>query len=231
MNPLLVLLPGMMCDARLFAPQIGALSAGRAIHCAPLGETDTVDGLAEAVLRDAPPHFALAGLSMGGIVAMAVLAAAPERVARLALLDTNPLAENEAMRAKRGPQMERALGGGLAAVMREEMKPHYLAHHARRTEILDLCVEMALALGPQVFCNQSRALRDRPDRQAVLREVRVPTLVLCGREDELCPLARHELMRDLVPGAHLTVIDDAGHLPTLEKPQETTAALARWLEE
>lgn len=226
----LVLLPGMMCDARLFAPQIAALSATRAIHVAPLTDHDTTAALADAVLADAPPRFALAGLSMGGIVAMEIMARAPARVARLALLDTNPRAETPAMQARRAPQIAAAERGDLARVMREEMKPNYLADGPGQRAILDLCMEMALALGPQVFIRQSRALRDRPDRQDRLRAVTVPTLVLCGAEDRLCPLDRHVLMRDLIPGAQLAVIPGAGHLPTLEQPDRTTAALADWLD-
>ncbi|WP_167647309.1 alpha/beta fold hydrolase [Mameliella alba] len=229
MTPL-VLLPGMMCDARLFAPQIAALSGNRAVHCAPIGAHDTMQALAAEVLTHAPPRFALAGLSMGGIVAMEVLRQAPDRVAGLALLDTNPKAELDEVRARRVPQMDKVRAGHLDAVMRDEMKPNYLTEGPRRPEILDLCMEMALSLGPEVFLNQSRALADRPDQQEVLRAYDGPVLVLCGRDDALCPVARHELMQELIPGSTLRVIENAGHLPTLERPDETNAALAAWLE-
>lgn len=223
-----VLLPGMLCDARLWGPVMGAF-AGRAVLHAPLTEADSMDGLAAAVLALAPPRFALAGLSMGGIVAMAVLAAAPERVERLALLDTNPLAEAEAVAARRGGQIARALDGGLAAVMREELKPNYLAPGPGQGAILDLCMAMALALGPLVFARQSAALRDRPDRRAVLAAFAGPALVLMGEHDRLCPLDRHALMHRLMPGSRLAVIGDAGHVPPLEGPAATEAALAAWL--
>jgi len=220
----------MMCDPRLFAPQIAALGRRRAIHVAPLTEAATMAGLAREVLAHAPPRFALAGLSMGGIVAMEIMAQAPDRVDRLALLDTNPRAELPEVQARRGPQMDRARAGQLRAVMRDEMKPNYLIDGPGKAAILDLCMEMALGLGPEIFVCQSLALRDRPDRQEVLRQVRVPTLVLCGREDRLCPVERHELMRDLVPNSRLEIIENAAHLPTLERPEATNAALARWLE-
>jgi pimeloyl-ACP methyl ester carboxylesterase len=226
----LVLVPGMMCDARLFGPQVAALSRTRAIHHAPITRADDVDDLAAEILSHAPPRFALAGLSMGGIVAMAVVARAPERVAALALLETNPRAETDTVRARREPQIARVRAGGLAAVMREELKPLYLADGPDRPRILDLCMAMALDLGAAVFERQSRALQRRPDRQDALAAVRVPTLVLCGAEDRLCPLERHTLMAALVPRARLAVIEGAGHLPTLEQPDRTTAVLARWLE-
>lgn len=229
MTPL-VLLPGMMCDARLYAPQIAAFSGRRAVHCAPIGAHASMRALAAAVLAQAPPRFALAGLSMGGIVAMEVLRQAPDRVAGLALLDTNPKAELEEVRARRAPQMEKVRQGRLAHVMRDEMKPNYLTDGPRRGEILDLCMEMALSLGEEVFLNQSRALADRPDQQETLGAYTGPALVLCGRDDALCPVERHELMHELIAGSTLRVIENAGHLPTLEQPEETGAALAAWLE-
>lgn len=186
--------------------------------------------LAADVLQHAPQRFALAGLSMGGIVAMEIMAQAPERVTRLALLDTNPRAELPEIRARRAPQISKVQQGQLRSVMRDEMKPNYLVDGPNKQAVMELCMQMAMDLGPDVFVRQSIALRDRPDQQDVLCKINVPTLVLCGREDRLCPVERHELMLDLIPGAHLEIIDGAAHLPTLEKPNETTAALARWLE-
>lgn len=230
MNPL-VLLPGMMCDARLFGPQIAALSGTTPLISVPLTGHDSVGALAAEVLACAPGRFALAGLSMGGIVAMEVLRQAPDRVARLALLDTNPLAERPEVKARRIPQMAAVEQGELRRVMRDEMKPNYLADGPRQGAILDLCMAMAIDLGPDVFLRQSRALMDRPDQTETLRSFAGPSLVLCGRQDGLCPVERHELMHDLLRNSTLTVIEGAGHLPTLEQPEETTAALRRWLEE
>ena len=229
MEPL-VLIPGMMCDARLFGPQIAAFSGQRNLHLVSLAHEETIEDIAGAFLRAAPLRFALAGLSMGGIVAMEIMAQAPERVTRLALMDTNPRSESENVAAGREPQIARALDGGLKAVMRDEMKPRYLADTPKRDEILDLCMEMALGLGEDVFARQSRALRDRPDQQETLRGVKVPTLILYGEVDILCPAHRHDLMHDLIPGSVLRVIEGAGHLPTLEQPAATNAALSEWLE-
>lgn len=225
----LVLLPGMMCDARLFAPQMGALSGSRAVHCAPIAACDTVEAMAADVLLNAPPEFALAGLSMGGIVAMEIYRQAPDRVAGLALLDTNPNAEIDRVRDGREPQIAKVQAGELTAVMRDEMKPNYLKGGPNRSGILDLCMAMAEALGSEVFVNQSRALQSRPDQTTTLRDVTCPTLILCGRDDVLCPVARHEQMYALVAGSRLVIVDDAGHLPTLERPEQTNSALLQWL--
>jgi pimeloyl-ACP methyl ester carboxylesterase len=228
MTPL-VLIPGMMCDARMWGDIPAALHPP-VVHFLPVGG-DRMADLARDLLRAAPPRFALAGLSMGGIVAMEVLAQAPERVERLALLDTNPRAELPQVRANREPQIARALNGGLAEVMRDEMKPNYLAKGPGKTAVLDLCLDMALSLGPEVFARQSRALRDRADRQAALAAFTGPALVLMGAEDRLCPRDRHDLMHDLMPQSQLVIIEGAAHLPPLERPMETTAALRRWLED
>lgn len=230
MTPLL-LLPGMMCDARLFQPQIDALSGRIPLISAPIGNHDTMQALAEEILNYAPPLFAMAGLSMGGILAMEVLRQAPDRVDRIALIDTNPLAELPEVQARRAPQIEAAKNGELRRIMRDEMKPNYLADGPNMGAILDLCMAMATDLGADVFINQSLALRDRPDQCETLRRFERPTLVLCGREDKLCPIERHQMMHDLLPNSHLQVVDGAGHLPTLEQPEITTAALLRWLED
>lgn len=225
----LLLLPGMMCDARLFAPQLAAFSVGRPVMVAPLvGRTSFVD-LAQDILARAPPRFALAGLSMGGIAAMEVIRQAPERVTRLALMDSNPLAEPADRAAQRNSQIERVLAGNLRPVMRDEMKPNYLTDGPRTGRILDLCMAMAEALGPGVFADQSRALQQRPDQRHTLRGVRVPTLILCGEDDTLCPLERHEMMHGLVSESRLAVIRGAGHLPVLEQPELTNEQLRQWL--
>ena len=220
----------MMCDARLFAPQIAALSAGRAVLVPPLTGTNTIAGMAHSVLKSAPPQFALAGLSMGGIVAMEIMRHAPERVTHLALMATNPKAEDPAVSANREHQKAQVRQGHLRAVLRDEMKPNYLTDSAHKDDILDLCMTMAMDLGPEVFLNQSEALATRPDQQDNLKLVNVPSLILCGKEDRLCPLDRHVLLAQLIPGARLEVIDEAGHLPTLEQPEATTTALRIWLD-
>ena len=225
----LVLLPGMMCDARLFGPQIAELSADTAVMVAPITQGERIEEIASGLLDLLPRRFALAGLSMGGIVAMEVLRRAPDRVTRIALMDTNPLAETPQVAGAREPQIVAARSGRMLEVMREEMKPNYLAPGPNQIPVLDLVMDMAEALGPDVFVRQSRALQRRSDQQGTLCKIRVPTLVLCGRHDALCPVRRHEFMAELIPGADLCIVEEAGHLPTLEQPDDTTRALRRWM--
>ena len=225
MTPL-VLIPGMMCDARMW----GGFDAGprQMLHFLPTGQ-DNVAALAAAFLQNAPERFALAGLSMGGIVAMEILSQAPERVERLALLDTNPLAETPEAKERRGSQMAKAQNGELEAVLRDEMKPNYLASGPHKKSILDLCMDMALSLGPDVFVRQSLALRDRMDQTKTLTAFQGPALVLTGEEDKLCPRDRHDLMHALMPQSKLAIIARAGHLPPLENAEATFAHLRNWL--
>lgn len=217
-----VFLPGMMCDGRLFQHMPDHI-------CLALSEHDSAEALAADVLQNAPDQFALAGLSMGGIVAMEVIRQAPDRVTKLALMDTNCEAETDSVKQHRVPQMEKAASGRLRAVMRDEMKPNYLADGPHRNAVLDLCMDMALGLGSDVFVRQSKALRDRPDQKKTLRCWTKPALVLTGAQDRLCPLHRHTLMAELMPQADLVVIEGAGHLPPLERPADTARAMQRWL--
>ena len=146
----LVLIPGMMCDARMWGGLPAALHPRPVAHMIPTG-ADSMADLARTLLRDAPPRFTLAGLSMGGILAMEVLAQAPDRVEPLALLATNPLAELPEVQASRAPQIAKALSGGLRSVIHDEMKPNYLSKGPGKKAILDLCLDMALSLGPEVL--------------------------------------------------------------------------------
>lgn len=224
-----VFLPGMMCDARLFEPQIRAFSATHPVMVAPITQGQRIEEIASGLLPLLPAKFALAGLSMGGIVAMEILRRAPERVLRVALMDTNCLAETPQVAANREPQIVKVKSGKLTEVMRDELKPNYLAPGPRRPAVLQTVMDMAHTLGPDVFVRQSRALQRRRDQQGTLRRIHQPTLVLCGAHDALCPVKRHSFMAELIPHARLVVLDDAGHLPTLETPDETNDALWEWL--
>ncbi len=227
----LVLLPGMMCDARLFDPQITALSRERAVMVAPVTHGERVEEIASNIIDQLPLRFALAGLSFGGIVAMEVLRRVPDRVSRLCLMDTNPLAEPPAVAAMREPMIVRARAGRLDEVLQDAMRPDYLAPGPGRIGVLNHMFEMGRELGVEVFVNQSRALQRRRDQQGTLRKLKVPTLVLCGEFDTLTPVKRHEFMAELIPGATLQVIEDAGHIPVLEQPERTNQALRDWLDQ
>ncbi len=224
-----VFLPGTMCDARLFGPQIAALSSEVTVTVAPITKGERVEEIASGLLDTLPARFALAGLSLGGVVAMEILRRAPDRVTRMALMSTNALAETPQAAAAREPQIVKVRSGKFKEVIAEEIEPSYFAPGAWREEIVALVMDMAEFLGPNVFVRQSRALQRRRDQQKTLRQCKVPTMVLCGEHDQLSPVKRHTFMAELIPNAELRVIEGAGHLPTLEKPDQTTNALRDWL--
>ncbi len=229
MTEALVLLPGMMCDARIFEPQINALTRERAVMVAPITQGERIEEIASNIIAQLPQRFALAGLSMGGIVAMEVLRRVPERITRLCLMDTNPLAETPPEAAAREPMIVGVRAGRLNDVMRDAMKPDYLAPGPGRMAVLDTVYAMAADLGPEVFVRQNRALQRRRDQQSTLRKCKAPALILCGAHDRLTPVKRHSFMAELMPSAELRVIEEAGHLPTLEAPDAVLAALRDWL--
>ena len=226
-----LLLPGTLCDSRVWGPQILALeSAGRRVLVGDLTRADSIEGLAAGVLESAPPRFSLAGLSMGGIVALEILRLAPGRVLRLALLDTNALADDAAKRRARLALMERARRGELETLVRAELKPRYLAAaNLARPGLLETVMAMARDLGSDVFLRQSQALLGRRDRRAELHEIRCPVLVLCGEQDELCTVGHHREIAGLIRGSRLQVLPGCGHLSTLERPAAVSAALGEWL--
>lgn len=222
-------LPGMMCDARLWHLQTEALPYP-AFH-ADTANANSIEQMAAQALAVAPARFAVVGLSMGGILAFEIWRQAAERVTHMALMDTNPHADAPERQPIRMQQIEGVLAGGLREIAIEELKPLYLAEANRDNEaLLQLLLDMALNLGPTVFEQQSLALRDRSDYVDLLDSIRCPTLVLCGAEDELCPVEYHELMASRIPDATLNIVDDCGHIASLEQPTVVTDALHRLLE-
>ena len=225
----LVFLPGMMCDSRLFEPQITNFSRNHFVCVAPVSGFDSMESIAAEILKVAPEQFILAGLSLGGIVAMEMVRQAPKRILKIALMDTNHKAELPEISAKRAPQIEGVNQGHLSQIMRDQIKPNYLQTGSKRTSISNLCMAMANDLGEQVFIEQSRALASRKDQTETLKKIKVPTLVLCGMHDRICPIKTHEEIASLVENATLEIIPDAGHLPTLENPEITNRVLQKWL--
>jgi len=230
MEPL-VLVPGMMCDARVFAPQINDLSRDMAVQVAAIARGETIRDMAQMVLDQAPARFALAGHSMGGIVAMEVLRRAPERVSRIALISTTPLAETPEQAAWREPHIVKAQAGRLDEAMAGSLPADNFAPTPARNAILQTVIDMAYGFGAECFIRQSRALQRRPDAQKVLRQTKVPALILCGAHDKMTPVKRHEFMAELIPVARLEVLEAAGHMPTLEAPEQLITALRGWMKE
>jgi len=218
-----------MCDTRAFAVQSDAIGLTRPVMSMPLTEGERLEGMASEILVHAPAKFALVGHDLGAMVAIEVVRRAPERVTRLALIAGSAQAETPKDAAARDPQMIRAKAGRLEEVMREEVIPPQIAQGPHRLAVTGLMADMARALGPLVFQRQSRALQRRQDQQSTLRRIQVPTLIMCGARDALVPIKRQQFLADMIQGATLSVVDDAGHVPMLDQPDATRAALDAWL--
>ncbi|OHE89931.1 MAG: alpha/beta hydrolase [Lysobacterales bacterium RIFOXYA1_FULL_68_6] len=225
----LVLLPGLLCDARLWRDPAAALADLAPVHHADLTQDDSVAGMAARVLDAAPPVFALAGLSMGGYVAFEILRQAPQRVARLALLDTSARTDPPKRRAVRKAGLALAEAGRFAGVTRKLLPQ--LVHESRVDgEVGEAVMAMAQRVGRDAFLRQQRAILDRPDSLPLLPTIAVPTLIGVGEDDRMTLPEESRLLHERIPGARLHVFARCGHLPPMEVPQETTAVLRDWLQ-
>lgn len=231
---LLVLVPGLVCDAEVWRAQAAALGARHPVMVAEHGLADSLEVMAHRILEAASPRFALAGHSMGGRVALEILARAPERVTRVALLDTGyeGLAAGETgERERTGRYHLRDLGRAQGMIALGKEWARGMVHPARLDDAALMgAIHGMIGRAPLAqFEAQTEALLNRPDRTALLPQIRVPALVLCGREDGWSPPARHEEMARRIPGARLVIVPDCGHMCTMERPDEITAALRAWL--
>ncbi len=226
----LVLLPGLLCDAQLWQPQVENLTDIADIWIADHTRSNTMAGVARDVLADAPfASFALAGLSMGGYIALEIMRQAPQRVAKLALLDTAAGAELPEQTQRRLEFIALAEYGEFPRVT-EVLLP-LLIHPSRLDQpaLTGVVKSMAQNVGEKAFVRQQRAIMSRADSLGLLATIACPTLVLCGRQDALTPLSRHEEIAAGIKNARLEVIEDCGHLSTLERPDAVNVALRRWL--
>ncbi|MGH6981492.1 MAG: alpha/beta fold hydrolase [Stellaceae bacterium] len=225
----LLLLPGLLCDRQLWAPQIEALSDIAAPSVADLTQDDSFPAMARRLLAGAPARFAVAGLSMGGYVAQEVMRQAPERVVKLALLDTSARADTPEQSQRRRDLIALSERGQFHGVT-TRLLPN-LIHPDRLGDavLVKTIMDMASSVGRDGFLRQEIAILARPDGRADLGRIAVPTLVLCGREDLLTPLALHEEMTALIPGATLRIVERCGHMTTLERPKDVNAAMRAWL--
>jgi pimeloyl-ACP methyl ester carboxylesterase len=226
----LVLVPGLLCDAMMWSPQVRGLADVADCWVADVTRQDSVDGMARYLLEQCPfERFSLAGLSMGGYVAQRVHHLAPERVQRLALLDTNAVADSEAATAQRHDLMRLAPVEGMQAVA-ELLLPRLLWPQAREhAQLAALVRSMARNVGLKAFIRQQNAIIGRPDQREALGSIACPTLIGCGAQDLLTPPALHEEMSRHVPGSEFVLFADSGHLSTLEQPEAVNAALRTWL--
>lgn len=225
----LLLLPGTLCDAQMWQQQMNELSDVAA--CAVIAlEQNSIQAMAQTVLAQAPERFALAGFSMGGIVAIEIMRQAPNRVQKLALMDTNPNPPRQEQIDGWKMFIQMAHDGQFSAITPKYLLPNMI-HPERNNdkEMVSTILNMAESVGKETMIQQMTALMNRPDGRDVLPAISCPTLLLTGRQDVLCTVGMHEEMRDMIPEAQLTIIEDSGHMTTLEQPTAVTEALRQWL--
>jgi len=222
----LVLLPALLCDAELYRAQTDALAEVADCQVIVTSESSLARS-AEVVLSQAPPRFALGGTSAGGNLALEILATAPERVIGFWLTGSNAPAHADVAGARR--LSERVRAGDFERVV-EELGDRCIHMAGPRGPAARATLRaMALRAGPDVFLRQSEAVITRADRTAVFKTLNVPTLFLWGRHDQFAPPERAHAYAAGVPGARVVVVEDCGHLPTLEQPDATTGAIREWL--
>lgn len=229
-KPALILIPGLSCTEAAWAPQVAALGdLARPQVTGEHARHQTMAAIAEAILAQAPPRFVLAGLSMGGYIALEVMRRGGERVMGLALLDTSARPDTPEGTARRHDLIQLAKNGQFQEVSDNLLKLYIHPSRYGDAELVATVNGMTAEIGREGFLRQQTAIMSRPDSRPGLGRIGCPTTVICGRDDALLPLECSGEIAAAIPGAHLEIIEDSGHLTTLERPQATTAALRRWL--
>jgi pimeloyl-ACP methyl ester carboxylesterase len=228
MTPI-VLVPGLMCTAEIFTPQIAALWPYGPVTVAATLTGDTIAEMAAHILAEAPPRFALAGISMGGYICFEILRQAPERVIRLALIDTTARPDTPEQTAQRRALIALSRKGNFKTILAQILVTLVHPSHRRHVTLRDVQVRMGLAVGVDGMARQQEAIISRADSRPDLPAITVPTLVLVGDKDPLTPPDRAVEIAAAIPGARLVVIPECGHVSTIEQPEAVNRALIEWV--
>lgn len=229
-NAQLVLLPGLICNETVWAPQVGALRDYRPMAIHGYGSARSLEAMARMTLASAPARFSLAGHSMGGRVALEMYRQAPDRIERLALLDTGVHAIQPGEREKRLAVFEVGKTQGMAALVANWLPP--MVHTDRRDdpELMRELTDMCLSAGLEQFENQITALINRHEAHSLLARISCPTLVGVGSDDIWAPVQQHREIAAVIPDAEMVIFEHAGHMAPRETPELVSKALRRWLE-
>ena len=225
-----MLIPGLLGSARMYAAQIPQLWRAGPVMIADHTRDDSMGAIARGILGTAPPRFALAGLSMGGYIAFEILRQAPERIAKVAFLDTSARADTPEQTAMRRAQMTLASQGRLAEVVEQQFPRLVHQNHRADPALRQVFTLMAEDVGAAAFIRQQTATLGRSDSRSTLGSIRCPTLVLVGEDDELTPPERAGEIAAAIHGARLVTVPQSGHMSTLEQPDAVARTLLQWLQ-
>jgi pimeloyl-ACP methyl ester carboxylesterase len=225
----IVLVPGLNCSARLYAAQIPTLWRLGPVTVAIHTRDETMEAIAARILSDAPPHFALAGLSMGGYIAFEIMRQAPSRVAKLALLDTGSREDPPDAQATRRTKIAAVEAGRFDEVIDAQFPLYVHPSQANDGPLKSVYLAMCHDVGPHAYVRQQKAIMGRADSRPLLPNICCPTLVLVGAQDEATPPALAQEMAAAISGSRLVAVPGCGHLSTLEKPEPVTRALVEWM--
>ena len=230
-KPFLAFACAHLTDERLYAAQVAELEVDYECAVFAFRDHDSLRGMAEELLAKTPASFTLIGLSLGGYLAFEVIRLELRRLERLVLMDTTAAADHTARRDGRLSDIAKVRERGIDGLIPELPARWLHPEHVQRVELTNLMADMARSIGARGQFNQQSAMLGRPDSHADLERVRVPTLLVCGREDPVTPVADHEAMAARVPGARLEIVDRCGHLSTIEQPEIVNRVLKNWLQE
>ncbi len=231
MNLPVVFVPGLLCSAEVWGPQVSAMWGDRSIHIASTLSADTIEEVAGSILDASPALFALAGISMGGYLCLEMMRQAPERIERLALLDTSARPDTQEQSAARWALLDQLTAGDFTSLATDVLTS--ILHPAHQDDPLIKAANrtMAMRVGPDGLARHTRIAISRPDSRPSLANISVPTLVMVGAEDPLTPPELSMEIADAIEGASLRVIPECGHGSTLEQPDLVTEHLRAWLED
>lgn len=230
MSTPIVLVPGLNCTAECYAGQIPALWQFGSVQVADHKRGITMAEIAGAILGDAPPRFALAGFSMGGYIVFEMLRQAPERITRLALIDTMARLDTPERLQKRHDAIRLAQAGKHRQIVAANYAESVHPQNARDAAIRETSIRMAVENGPEVYIRQQQAIITRPDSLPLLPTIGVPTTIIVGEADTITPVADSRIMADTIPNAELVMIAGAGHMSPTEQPAAAAAALVGWMQ-
>ncbi|MGN6365767.1 alpha/beta fold hydrolase [Asticcacaulis taihuensis] len=228
MTPIL-LVPGLLCTPEVFAPQSAALEPYGPVIVADTLQGDTIPEIAAHILANAPPRFALAGISMGGYICFEILRQAPERVIKLALLDTTARPDTLEQTTQRRALIALSRKASFKTLLAQMLVTLVHPSHRRNAHLREVQIRMGLAVGIDGMARQQEAIIARADSRPDLPNIAVPTLVLVGDKDPLTPPDRAEEIASAIPNARLVIVPECGHLSTLEQPEAVNRALIDWL--